>query len=101
MQFVSVRDLRVQSGQIWSRLSKGGELVVTSNGKPIALLSGVTDETLEQTLIALRRARAQVAVSQMRLAAQRRGADKLTPAEIEAEIKLTRRARKKSVSKRR
>ena len=101
MQFVSVRDLRVQSGQVWARLSKGGELVVTSNGKPIALLSGVTDETLEQTLIALRRARAQVAVSQLRAAAQAQGTDKLTPAEIETEIKLTRRGRKKAASKRR
>src|SRR5262245_26578935 len=99
MEFVSVRDLRLQSGQVLARLSKGGELVVTSNGKPIALLSGVTDETLEQTLVALRRARAQVAVSQMRTAAQIHGKDKLTSAEIESEIKATRRGRKKSASK--
>ena len=100
MDFISVRDLRIQPGQVWKRLSETGELIITSNGKPIALLSGITDETLEQTLTALRRARAQVAVSQMRAAAQARGMDKLSPAEIDAEIRSARRSRKKPSRKR-
>ncbi len=99
MEFVSVRDLRIQPGQVWKRLSETGELIITSNGKPIALLSGVTGATLEQTLTALRRARAQVAVSQLRAAAQARGTDKLTRAEINAEIKSARRSRKKLARK--
>lgn len=97
MEFVSVRDLRIQPGQVWKRLSETGELIITSNGKPIALLSGITDATLEQTLTALRRARAQVAVSQLRAAAQARGIDKMTRTEINAEIKSARRSRKRSV----
>jgi len=101
MEFVSVRDLRIQPGQVWKRLSETGELIITSNGKPIALLSGVTDETLEQMLTALRRAQAQVAVSQLRAAAQARGAGKMTMAEIDAEIKLARRSRKKPARQRR
>jgi len=55
MEFVSVRDLRIQPGQVWKRLAETGELIITSHGKPIALLAGVTDATLEQTLTALRR----------------------------------------------
>ncbi len=101
MEFVSVRDLRIQPGQVWKRLSETGELIITSNGKPIALLSGVTDESLEQTLTALRRARAQVAVSQLRAAAQARGIDKMTKTEINAEIRSVRRSRKKPARKRR
>ncbi|HEY4690139.1 MAG TPA: type II toxin-antitoxin system prevent-host-death family antitoxin [Anaerolineae bacterium] len=94
MEFVSVRDLRIQPGLVWKRLSETGELIITSNGKPIALLSGITDATLEQTLTALRRARAQVAVSQLRAKAQARGTHKLTMTAINAEIKSTRRSRK-------
>ena len=101
MEFVSVRDLRIQPGQVWKRLSQSGELIITSNGKPIALLSGITDETLEQTLTALRRARAQVAVSQLRATAQARGTAKMTMAEIDAEIKAARRSRKTPAGKRR
>jgi antitoxin (DNA-binding transcriptional repressor) of toxin-antitoxin stability system len=95
MEFVSVRELRVQPGQVWKRLSESNELVITSNGKPIALLSGVTHETLEQTLAALRRARAQVAVSQLRASARARGASKMTSTQIDAEIKAARKARRK------
>src|SRR3990172_6749742 len=99
MEFVSVRDLRIQPGQVWKRLAETGELVITSNGKPIALLSGVTDATLEQTLTALRRARAQVAGSQLRASAHARGADKMATAEIDAEIKAARKARRKPARK--
>jgi antitoxin (DNA-binding transcriptional repressor) of toxin-antitoxin stability system len=95
MEFVSVRELRIQPGQVWKRLAESNELIITSNGKPIALLSGITDQTLEQTLTALRRARAQVAVSQLRASAQARGADKMTAREIDAEIKAARKDRRK------
>ena len=100
MEFVSARDLRIQPGQVWQRLSKSGELVVTWNGKPIALLSSVDEATLEQTLKALRRARAQVAVSQVRAAAQAQGRDKLTKEEIDAEIRAARKERKSPLSRR-
>ena len=99
MEFVSVRDLRIQPGQVWQRLNKSGELVITSNGKPIALLSSVDDATLEQTLTAIRQARAQMAVSKLRAAVQASGMDKLSPDEIDAEIRVARNARKVRSSK--
>lgn len=101
MEFVSVRELRIQPGQVWRRLSKAGELVITSNGKPIALLSGINEATLEKTLASLRRARAQVAVSELRAAAQEGGRDQTTPGEIDAEIQAARKARARSSRKRR
>jgi len=94
MEFVPVREFRLRPRQVWKRLTESGELVITSYGKPIALLTGVNEATLEQTLVALRRARAQVAVSQMRATAQARGLDRLTAEEIDAEVQAARRSRK-------
>ena len=62
MRFVSVRDLRVKSGEIWRQLKSEGDLVITSNGKPVAVLSGVDDDHLEEYLGAIRRTRAALAV---------------------------------------
>ena len=58
MRFVSVRDLRAKGRQVWRELESEKELVVTSNGRPIALLTGVNEENFEQILRDLRRARA-------------------------------------------
>ena len=65
MGFVSVRELRTRSAAVWDALSEEKDLVVTSNGKPIAVLSATTASTLEASLAALRQARAQLAVAAM------------------------------------
>jgi len=38
MKFVTVRDLRLKAAKVWKQLQKEKEMVITSNGKPIALL---------------------------------------------------------------
>ena len=48
MRFVSVRELRGKSAAIWKELAEEKDLVVTSNGKPIALLSATSEELLEE-----------------------------------------------------
>ena len=93
MRFVSVRELRGQSAAVWKTLAKEKDLVVTSNGKPIALLSATSDENLEDSLSALRRARAQAAATAMQQASVRAGADRLSQQDINAEIDATRRQR--------
>ena len=40
-------------------------MVITNNGKPIALLTPLSDENLEETLSAIRRARAANALRQI------------------------------------
>ena len=50
MQFVSVRELRGRSAAVWKALADEKELVVTSNGKPIALLTATSEESLEDSL---------------------------------------------------
>ncbi|MCK5723434.1 MAG: type II toxin-antitoxin system Phd/YefM family antitoxin, partial [Gammaproteobacteria bacterium] len=58
MKFLSVRDLKTKSSQIWQELPDQKEMVITSNGRPIAILSSTNENNLEQVLSAFRHARA-------------------------------------------
>jgi antitoxin (DNA-binding transcriptional repressor) of toxin-antitoxin stability system len=93
MRFVSVRDLRSRSAEIWQALSRERELVITSNGKPVAILSAVSEETLEEALKSIRTARAVAAVETMQRRSVRAGTDRMTSGEIEDEIRAVRKKR--------
>ena len=95
MLFISVRDLRGKSAEIWKRLKQTRELVITSNGKPIAILSPTSEETLEESLNAIRTARAIEAVEALQTQSVKMGRDKMTLKEINREIETVRRARSK------
>jgi len=91
MEFVSTRELRLNPGPVLHRLQEGErEAVVTSHGKPVALLVGVGEEDLEETLRLLRQARAQLAVSRLRARAREQGLDDLDQEAINAEIQAAR-----------
>jgi len=94
MRFISVRDLRGRSAQIWRDLKEEHDLVVTSNGKPVAILSATSEDTLEQSLAAIRRARAMAAVASMQMRSVKAGTDRMTLKEINAIIEDTRKARR-------
>lgn len=94
MKFITVRDFRIRPGSVWKNLEKNNEVVITSNGKPIALLTGVSDINFDETLKAIRRAKAELALSKMRKASLEKGLSKLSDKEIEAEIRSARKARK-------
>lgn len=93
MKFISVRDLRGKSADIWRELPDEREMVVTSNGRPIAILAAVNESNLEEALAAFRRARAVEAVADLQRDAIARGVDAFTPEEIDAEIAAVREAR--------
>lgn len=95
MKFLSVRDLKTKSSQVWKELPDKKEMVITSNGRPIAILSSINENNLEQVLSAFRRARAVEAVASIQYESVRKGTDKITMAEINDEIKLARSKRKK------
>lgn len=95
MKFLSVRDLKTKSSQVWKELPDQKEMVITSNGRPIAILSSITENNLEQVLSAFRRARAVEAVASIQYESVRKGTDKITMTEINVEIKLARSKRKK------
>ena len=94
MRYVSVRELNTKPKKVWERI-KEEDVVITSNGKPIALLYGVTEETLEKKVRAVRRSRALLALEEMQKTSLDRGLDRLTEAEIEAEIQAVRKARRR------
>ena len=91
MKFISVRDFRTSSSAIWKKLPSEREMIVTNNGKPIALLTPLTDKTLEDTVSAVRRAAAINAVKRMQEISAGLGNDKLTLNEINSIISGTRR----------
>ncbi len=95
MRFISVRDLRSKSAQVWGQLKDEKELVITSNGKPIAILSAVQEDRLEETLAAIRRARAMAAVDAMQQRALKMGLADMTLEEINAEIAAVRKSRRR------
>ncbi len=95
MKFITVRDLRGRSGQVWTKLAREREVILTSNGKPIAILSSVSEETLEESLVAVRRARAVTAVEKLQRQSIQAGTNVLSPEEITSEIKAVRKARRR------
>ena len=88
MDFLSVRELRTASRNIWQKLSQDGKMVITNNGKPTALLLDISNEDLEETLLTLRQVKAMRLFNRMRADAQQRGF--LSESEIEAEIQAAR-----------
>ena len=94
MKFIPIRELRNNSGQVWKALEAENELVLTANGKPIALMTPVTGETLESELKAIRRSRAALALERIRAAAQSRGIDRMTMDEVDQVISEVRRKRR-------
>ncbi len=95
MKFLSVRDLRTKSSQIWQELPEQREMIITSNGRPIAILSSINEDDLEQVLSAFRHARASTAVTALQYASVKKGTDKISMEEIDAEIKKVRAKRAK------
>ena len=75
MKFLSVRDLKTKSSQVWKDLPEQKEMIVTSNGRPIALLSSINENNLEQVLTAFRQARATNAIATVQYESAQKGKD--------------------------
>jgi len=95
MKFLSVRDLKTKSSQVWKELPEQKEMVVTSNGRPVALLSSINGNNFEQVLTAYRRARATNALALIQYDSIQKGTDRISMDEINAEIGAIRSKRKK------
>ena len=93
MRFVSVRDLRAKSAEVWRDLEREREIVITSNGRPVAVLAAVDEATLESSLRAFRRGRAIDALGALQRGSVDGGRDALGNAEIDGEIDDVRRGR--------
>jgi len=93
MKFVSVRDFRNRTAAIRKALETEQEMVLTANGKPFAILAGVNEDSFEQRLAALRRARNRALLDELRAEAKAHGVDKMTMEEIDEVIARARRER--------
>ncbi|MCX5678639.1 MAG: type II toxin-antitoxin system Phd/YefM family antitoxin [Candidatus Omnitrophica bacterium] len=95
MKFVTIRDLRSKSHQIQVELPKCMEMVLTSNGKPIAIMTAISEESLEDSLAAIRRARAISAVTALQLQGAKSKKFMIKDSEIDSEIGIVRSRRVK------
>ena len=68
-------------------------MIVTSNGRPIAIIAAITEANLEETLSAFRRSRAVEAVVSLQQRSVEKGTDKISLDDINAEIKSVREKR--------
>lgn len=84
MNFYTARDLRTIPKNIWESLSEDGELIITNNGKPTALMLDITENSFEEVIKAVRQAKAMRAFNNMRGKAAARGY--MSEKEIQAEI---------------
>lgn len=94
MDFVTVRELREKSREIWLRVEAGEEFVVTRNGKPFALLVHTEPQAVEERLRALRAVQLGEVVRRIRAQAKAPAARAITDEEIQAEIAAVRRQRR-------
>ena len=95
MQFVPYRDLRNEPSALRKKLAREGELIVTVDNKPFAIMINLGDEKVEDILLMVSRLRAQMAARAIRSQARREGLDKMTLKDINALIKKTRAERKR------
>ena len=94
MKFISVRDLRGRSAEVWRQLAEEQELVITSNGKPIAILTATDEESLERSIHEIRRARAAHALGAVQQQSVDTGRNRMSQKEIDQEIAVARRTRR-------
>jgi prevent-host-death family protein len=96
MDFVTVRELREKSGEIWHRVEAGEEFVVTRNGKPFALLVHTEPAAVEDKLRALRLQAFGQAWDALSREAQASDAAEMTDEEIHAQINAVRQERRRA-----
>jgi len=88
MDFVTVRDFRTNTSNLWDKLEQSGKMVVTNNGRPTALMINIAGQDFEAILDIINQAEFMRSVNNMRAVAASKGY--MTEEEIEAEIAAAR-----------
>jgi len=92
VNFYTARDLRTIPKNIWNTLSADGEVIITNNGKPTALMLNISDTNFDEVVKAVRQAKAMIAFNSMRSKAAKQGY--MSDEDIEAEISAYRKGKK-------
>jgi hypothetical protein len=96
MNYLAVKDLKAPR-LVRETLAAYGTAIVTNNGKPMAMLVDLAEgENPDQLAEAIRMARARLALSDLRTASRRNGADAMTLGEINEEIRSARTERRET-----
>ena len=94
MRFLGIRDFRSNSAEVWKNLEKEKEIIITSNGKPIAILSSISETNLEESLKAFRQFRAMNAIDDIQNSSVIKRKNSICLNEIESEIEKVRKRNK-------
>jgi len=60
MDFISMRDLRTQATQVWDKLDRDEEIVLTNNGRPRAFIINIPEGYFDEMLSGIRQAKARI-----------------------------------------
>ena len=94
MKFITVRDFRTYPKKIWDDLPKENEMIITNNGKPIALLTPITDSNIESTLKVMRQVKAKMSIEKMWDISTKNKNSRLSGKQIDKIISETRKNKK-------
>jgi len=94
MEFVPYRVLRNQPSELRKKLEEKGELVITVDGEPMAVMLQIPKGSLEDLVLLLSQVRAQLAVATIREQARKSGLNKMTVEQVNVLVKETRAARR-------
>ena len=95
MSTISVSDLKKKPAKQWLKSAGKQDLVVTSNGQPVAVLLRIASASVESTRALVRSVRALQAQAALQQAAGVGGTANLSLSDIDAEIAASRRARRR------
>ena len=91
MEFVPYRVLRNKPSALRQQLREQGELVVTVDGKPFAVMIDLGgSDNMDEIMLLVSRLRAQMAARAIRSQAQREGLDQMSAEQVDALIQKTR-----------
>jgi prevent-host-death family protein len=94
MKFYTAREFREKSSEVWSSENDEDDtVVITVNGKPVALVSRVDSDSLDESLKMIKRVKALMTVSALQKQSLRQGTSSITEDEIDAEIQAVRKGR--------
>ncbi|WP_460049712.1 type II toxin-antitoxin system Phd/YefM family antitoxin [Spirochaeta dissipatitropha] len=86
MKFITVRDFRTSPAKIWQELPGEHEMIITNNGKPIALLTPISDIDFEESIKTIRKVKAIQAVKKMQESSVKNNNSSMTNSDIDEEI---------------
>ncbi len=95
MSTITVSELKRKPSKQWREAAKAGDLVVTEQGQPVAVLLAIDAQSLEPTLSTLRSVRALQAQAALQEAARQNSTHELTMPDIDEEIAAARQTRRK------